>query len=70
MWWIGLREFVLVLDGVFRFGTFFFLLRLHRVEFEVTQDGLGPFDDDLWQTGKAGDLDAVAFVGGPGEIFY
>ena len=54
--------------GVFGFGVFgFFGMRLFGalgVEFEVTEDFGGAGDDGLGQAGEAGDLDAVALVGG------
>ena len=35
-----------------------------RIEFEVAEDLGGAGDDGLGESGEAGDLDAVAFVGG------
>lgn len=53
--------------GVFGLGALFLRFGFHGVEFEVGEDGFGALDDDFREAGEAGDLDAVAFVGGSGE---
>ncbi len=64
---IGFGKGTLILDHVLRFGALGFGFGFDGVEFEVGEDRLGAFDDGFREACQAGDLDAVALVGGTGE---